>query len=173
MSREDNEESNALASTNGDVTTIKVCDHAKFYSYTNKFLQSQQPMHSPEPTVRHETSIFFKIKAKDYPKKFRPLISAVLTESAGYANVWVDFEAVQTRLGKMEAVKKLGWTTYTQYVQTACGAGHLQMKLAENNPKRIKLVAPNVNRDEMKNHVIHTHNNENCVRSNYIPARRE
>ena len=153
MSGEDNEESNVSASTNGDVTTIKVCDHAKFYSYTDKVLQSQQQRPSPEPTVRHQESIFFKIEAKDYPEKFRPLISAVLTESAGYANVWVDFEAVQTRLGKMEVVQKLGWMTYTRYVQDACSAGYMQLRVAKDTSKHIKLMAPTINSDGMSHQV--------------------
>jgi hypothetical protein len=38
MSGEDNEESNVLASTNDDVAAIKVCDHVKFYSHTDKVL---------------------------------------------------------------------------------------------------------------------------------------
>jgi hypothetical protein len=130
-------------------------------------------MPAPEPTSWHQEYVIRKAEAKDFPQKFRPIVSAVLAESGGYSDVWVDFEAVRTHLGKKEAIKKLGWTTYTQYVQNACGAGHLQMKLAENNSKRIRLMAPNMNLDEMKDHVSHTHNNENCVRSNYIPARRD
>ena len=113
---------------------------------------------------------------KDYPEKFRPLISAVSKESSGYANVWVDFEAVRPHVGKGEVEQKLGWTTYTRYVQDACEAGHLQMKIVENNSKRIKLVAPHVNLNQMEDHVSYTHNNKNmcaCVPPNSSPARRE
>jgi len=109
---------------------------------------------------------------KDYPEKFRPLISAVSKESSGYANVWVDFEEVRTRLGKGEVVRKLGWTTYTRYVQDACGEGHLQMKIVENNSKRIKLVAPHVNLDQMDDHVSYTHDSK-CVPPNSPLARRQ
>ena len=111
----------------------------------------------PEPTSPHQEDDILKVESKDFPQKFHPLVSAVLAESGGCSNVWVDFEAVRRHLGNNEAIRQLGWMTYTQYVQNACAAGHLQMKIAENNSKRIKLVAPNVNLDEREDLVSHTH----------------
>jgi hypothetical protein len=96
-------------------------------------------------TAEPQEEVLLSVVAEDYPENFRPLISATLCESGGYANVWVGFEAVRKRIGNNAAIKRLGWMTYTQFVMAACNANYMQATEANPHSKRIKLIVSNKN----------------------------
>lgn len=50
---------------------------------------------------------------------YRPLISAILLVSNNQPDALVNFEAVRNALGNQTAIQKLGWGTYTSFVENA------------------------------------------------------
>lgn len=80
------------------------------------------------------------IEVNQYPEQFQTLIIAVLTESAGRIDLWVDCEAVRRRLGHATGIPKLGLSAYAQIIKNACEIGYIKMNDGNTGSKMIKLL---------------------------------
>ncbi|KAG8851623.1 hypothetical protein FRB91_007582 [Serendipita sp. 411] len=92
------------------------------------------------PEVQDPGQETITLDVDDYPQQFRRLISAIIAVGGGLEAPVVDFEAVRKETGTRAQVQKLGWCTFTQFVNGAKAQRLVDVSFEASGKQMIKLL---------------------------------
>jgi hypothetical protein len=90
------------------------------------------------------------VQISNYPEIFRPLLSAVLVLRSTEEDGWVNFEDLRKIVGNKEALKSLGWHTYTSFVNKARDQKLLELRIKGKKAKSVRLLPLKMWEDRIK-----------------------
>ncbi|KAG8765910.1 hypothetical protein FRC15_006699, partial [Serendipita sp. 397] len=64
--------------------------------------------------------------AEDYPTEFQPLMRIVISMSEGSLRPLLNYLEVRQLIGNNNAIKAMGWPSFTQLVKAACDRGYIK-----------------------------------------------
>ncbi|KAG8822191.1 hypothetical protein FRC19_006424 [Serendipita sp. 401] len=92
------------------------------------------------PEVQDPGQETITLDIDDYPQQFHRLISAIIAVGGGLEGAVVDFEAVRKETGTRAQVQKLGWCTFTQFVNGAKAQRLVDVSFEASGKQMIKLL---------------------------------
>ncbi|KAG8834461.1 hypothetical protein FRC17_008683 [Serendipita sp. 399] len=126
-----------LPVSNGSVT-------AQEFPPTNSFnvvdAEDQFRCQSSLPDSQESKQTMSTLSMDEYPQPFHPLIGAIIAVGGRPNGVAVDFEAVRKQIGNRNQVQKLGWCTFTQFVNGAKSEKIVEVIIQDNGQKLVKLI---------------------------------
>ncbi|KAG8767486.1 hypothetical protein FRC15_005648 [Serendipita sp. 397] len=126
-----------ILSSTGDLHRTSVPLLLESVDVNNK---ESPPAQTIPPEAQDPGQETITLDVDDYPQQFRRLISAIIAVGGGLEGAVVDFEAVRKETGTRAQVQKLGWCTFTQFVNGAKAQRLVDVLFESSGKQMIKLL---------------------------------